>query len=88
MKADLYPTETARGQRHVVKTSRWEIVSSPTQGYMKGTWLPVPDAKKMLRQGDFYENGTCIKIHPVGTVIYVKDGKVYRDKEFTQEYKI
>lgn len=65
------------GQRHFVKRARWEVLSAPTDGFMKGTWLIASEAKKMLQSGTFYENGTCLMLYPENIKVWVKGKKIY-----------
>ena len=76
----------ATGKRHFVKSSRWEVVSCPTYGSMRGTWLQSAEAKKMLALGDFYEDGSCLRIYPDEVLVYVKGKKLFLDKACNVSY--
>jgi len=70
--------------RHFVKKSRWQVVSCPSYGFMRGTWLPTTEAKRMLRDGDFYPDGTCLMLYPEQVKAYVKGTELFTDAEFTE----
>jgi len=74
-----------KGKRHFVKANRWEVVSSPLNGYLRGTQLPTSEAKKMLSYGDFYDDGTCLHIYPEDVLVWVKGRKLYLDQECCTE---
>jgi len=66
----------AVGKRHFVKSSRWVVLGSP-DGLLKGTWLPTAQAKQMLSDGDFYDEGTTIQILPAGWTVRVIGKKIF-----------
>lgn len=69
-------------RRHFVKVCRWEVVGSP-DGLIRGSWLPSKEAKRMLDQGDFYQDGTHLKIysHNGEVDVWVKGTKLFLDQE-------
>jgi len=86
MRQDELVLEQSQGQRHFIKKSRWQVVSCPIYGFMRGTWLQSDEAKKMLLQGDFYEDGTCLCIYPDEVLVYVKGRKLFLDKACNVPY--
>ena len=51
----------APSRRHFVKANRVEVIGDP-DGLLRGTWLPLDEAERMLEEGDFYSNGTRLRI--------------------------
>lgn len=73
---DEVDTESSQGRRHFIKSNRWQVISDP-DGYLKDTWLPTAQAKQMLSDGDFYSDGTKIKIYPAGWIVQVRGKKIF-----------
>lgn len=64
-----------RGQRHFVKSKRWEVKSCP-ESYLRGTWLEHPTALRMLKDGDFYPQGTVIHVVHEGVIFRVVENGI------------
>lgn len=70
------PATQGQGRRHFVKAKRWEVVGC-AEGFLKNTQLAERDAKQMLLDGEFYPDGTTIKIYPTELIVRVKGHKIY-----------
>lgn len=51
---------SGRGQRHIVKAKRCEVVSCPEFGY-RGSWMPYTEAMRLISDG-YYPPGTVLRI--------------------------
>lgn len=60
--------------------NQWHVIAVRTQSELKGSYLPETMALEAMRQG-FYENGTTIKIEPLGKIGYVVDGKLIDERD-------